>query len=125
MEEKINLRSVLHFIERRQLLIVLSICAVGILGFIALRPADHNRIGQGQVVKQGSVSDLKVMAGSGSQLSGSTLMADSPPSSVSASLQSPYNPDVISGKSIQSNVNINDPSLSSNPLIKSLLINQP
>ncbi len=125
MEEKINLRSTLHFIERWQLSIVLLICAVGILVVISFKLVDHHGVGQGQAIKQTSVSGLKVKAGSSSVLSGSTLTADSPPASVNASVQSPYNPDGISGRPIQSNVNINDPSLSNNPLIESLLVGQP
>lgn len=124
MESKIHLSTTIHFIERWQLLIVLLICAVSTIAVISFRLIDHHGVSGGQEIMQVGTSSIKVKAGENSPLNPNVLTADSPPTKNSASLQSPYNPDNASAHPIQSNVNINDTSMSSNPLVESLLTGQ-
>lgn len=64
---------------------------------------------------------LRVSLAKRQTLSPKILSADSPPQTVSANLQSQANnPTSASTQPLQSNTNINNPNIQSNPMIKSL-----
>lgn len=94
------------------------------MAVISFRLIDHHGVSGGQEIEQVGTSSIEVRAEENSLINSNILTADSPPTGNNASLWSPYNPDSASTHPIQSNVNINDPAMSSNPLVESLLSGQ-
>ncbi|HEY1645539.1 MAG TPA: hypothetical protein VGF75_04115 [Candidatus Saccharimonadales bacterium] len=111
-------RSVVSLLSKKQLILVLVIVVGASVGFVGYTLASNPVPAK----KASGVSSLAVAKSQPSKLSQTTLTSDNTPSSVTSNLQSqPSSPGEASSQPLQTDVNINDPSLANNTLVQSVL----